>query len=104
MGMREMYELAAPSRTRARCARWMLPSMRSVAVIVVAGLLAAACGSTAGTQPAVVLAAPSATTAPTVVPSPTASPGGPAPISAGAVPDAGILYVWGADDGIYRYD
>jgi len=81
--------------------------MRSIAVIVTAGVLAAACGSTAGTQPAVVLGAPSATTAPTfvpAVPSPTASPGAMAPVSAGAVPDAGIVYVWGADDGIYRYD
>lgn len=80
--------------------------MRFIAVIVV-GLLAAACGTTAGTQPAVLLAAPSATTAPTdasAVPSPTASPGVAAPVSAGAVPDAGIVYVWGADDGIYRYD
>jgi hypothetical protein len=84
----------------------MLSSMRSIAVIVAAGLLAAACGSTAGTQPAVVLAAPSPTTAPTdmPVPSPTASPGGPTPLSAGAVSDAGVVYVWGADDGIYRYN
>jgi len=78
--------------------------MRSITVIVVAGLVAAACATTAGAQPAVVLAAPSATTAPTVVPSPTASPGVAAPVSAGAVPDAGVVYVWGADDGIYRYD
>ena len=81
--------------------------MRFVAVIVAAGLLVAACGTTAGAQPAVVLAAPSATTAPTdvpVLPPPTASPGVPAPVSAGAVPDAGVVYVWGSDDGIYRYD
>src|SRR5438105_388344 len=99
-----MYELAARSRTRGRCATWMLCSMRSLGLLIVAALLAAACGSAAATQPAVVLAAPSPTTAPTVVPSPTASPGGPAPISAGAVPEAGVVYVWGADDGIYRYD
>jgi hypothetical protein len=82
----------------------MLSSMRRLSLPLVVGLLAAACGTTAGTQPAVVLAAPSATTAPTVVPSPTTSPGGPAPVSAGAVPEAGVIYVWGADDGIYRYD
>jgi hypothetical protein len=82
----------------------MLPSMRTVAVLVAASVLVAACGSAAGPQPAVVLAAPSATTAPPVVPSPTASPGVAAPVSAGAVPDAGVVYVWGADDGIYRYD
>jgi hypothetical protein len=82
----------------------MLRSMRRLSLVLAAGLLAAACGTTAGTQPAVVLAAPSATTAPTVVPSPTAAPGGPVPVSAGAVPEAGVVYVWGANDGIYRYD
>jgi hypothetical protein len=85
----------------------MLSSMRRLSIVVVAGLLAATCGGTAGAQPAVVLAAPSATTAPAdapLGPSPTATSGGPAPIGAGAVPDAGVLYLWGADDGIYRYD
>src|SRR5579859_836945 len=82
----------------------MLAAMRSLGPLIAAAVLVAACGSTAATQPAVVLAAPSATTAPTVVPSPTASPGTTAPASAGAVPDAGVVYVWGADDGIYRYD
>jgi len=81
----------------------MLPSMRPFAVLAAAGVLAAACGTTAGSQSPVVLVTPSATTAPTVVPSPT-SPGAPAPLSRGAVPEAGVLYVWGADDGIYRYD
>src|SRR5437773_1914189 len=28
----------------------------------------------------------------------------PPSLSAGAVDEAGIVYVWGADDGIYRYD
>lgn len=77
--------------------------MRSLGPLIVAAIVAVACGSSGGPQPAVVLAAPSATTAPTVVPSPTASPGA-APVSAGAVPQAGIVYIWGADDGIYRYD
>src|SRR5437868_4321166 len=105
MDTREMYELATRSRTRPGSVSWMLSVMRPTTVIVVAGLLAAACGSTAGGQHAVAPAAPSATTSPTglpVVPSPTASRTGLAPLSAGAVPDAGVLYVWGADDGIYR--
>src|SRR5256885_1727143 len=98
-----MYELAVRSRTRGRCPTWMLCSMRSLGLLIVAALAAAACGSAAATQPAVVLAAPSPTTAPTV-PSPTASPGATAPVTAGAVPEAGVVYLWGADDGIYRYD
>ncbi len=82
----------------------MLHSMRALVLIVVAGLVATACGSAASEQATVVLAAPPATAATTIVPSPTASAGGTAPMSVGAVPDAGVLYVWGADDGIYRYD
>ncbi len=37
-------------------------------------------------------------------PSPTLPPSGAPPVSAAAVAEAGVLYVWGADDGIYRYD
>jgi len=80
--------------------------MRSLAVFIVVGLLATACGSAASEQPAI-LAAPSATTTPTTVPaapSPTASASGVTPASAGVVPEAGVVYVWGSDDGIYRYD
>src|SRR5258708_23931397 len=76
----------------------MLHCMRSLVLIVAAGLLTSACGSTASEQADVVAAAPSA------MASPTASSGGAAPASAGAVSDAGVVYVWGADDGIYRYD
>jgi len=85
----------------------MLASMRRLPLVVVTGLLAAACGTAVGSQHATVLASPSATAAPTVVPgepSPTATPRGAAPASAGPVREAGVLYVWGADDGIYRYD
>lgn len=78
--------------------------MRRLPLVLVAGLLAGGCGASGGTQPAVVLAAPSGTVAPAVGPSPTASPVGATPVSEGAVPEAGIVYVWGADDGIYRYD
>ena len=78
----------------------MLHAMRSLVLIVVAGLVATACGSTASEQSDIVLAAPS----PSPSPSPTASGGGATPASAGAVPEAGVIYVWGADDGIYRYD
>ena len=81
----------------------MLASMRSLALVIVLGLSVAACGSVTSDQAAVVPAAPSATSTP-VLPSPTASPGGTAPVSAGPVPEAGVVYVWGADDGIYRYD
>ena len=82
----------------------MLRAMRSLALAFAAGVLAAACGTTASEQQEVDLAAPSATSGPPVVASATASTGGTAPISAGAVPEAGVVYVWGADDGIYRYD
>src|SRR5689334_14657 len=78
----------------------MLGAMRSLGLLIVAAVVVAACGSTAATEPAVVLAAP----LPAATPSPTASPVTTVPRSAGAVPDAGIVYVWGADDGIYRYD
>jgi hypothetical protein len=82
----------------------MLLPMRRLSILLVAGLVAAACGGTAGAPPAVVLAAPTATTAAAVEPSPRVTPGAATPLSAGAVPEAGVLYVWGADDGIYRYD
>jgi hypothetical protein len=85
----------------------MLATMRRSSIVLIVGLLAAACGSPAGAQPAAALAASSATAAPReapVAPSPTVTPGGPVPVSAGAVPEAGVVYVWGADDGIYRYD
>jgi hypothetical protein len=89
-----------------------LESMRGLRIALVVAFLAAACGSTAGppTEPA--SAAPSATASalPSAIayagalPSPTASPASAAPVSSGAVAGAGVLYVWGADDGIYRYD
>ncbi|MEP6893412.1 MAG: hypothetical protein ABI927_06485, partial [Gaiellaceae bacterium] len=42
---------------------------------------------------------------PPATPQPTSSPArGTAPTSAGSVPDAGVLFVIGADDGVYRYD
>ena len=86
--------------------------MRRLRIALIVGFLAAACGSTAGpgTEPASVApsatesAQPSAIAYAGAVPSPTASPPGAAPLSSGAVADAGVLYVWGADDGIYRYD
>lgn len=89
-----------------------LERMRGLRIALVVGFSAAACGSTAGPQTEPASAAPSATASvlPSAiayagaVPSPTASPPGAAPVSSGAVADAGVLYVWGADDGIYRYD
>src|SRR5258708_12929432 len=79
----------------------MLSAMR-LAVIGGVGYGLAACGGGG---------APSDAARPSLAPSPVgaaASPTAPAPagtpVSAGAVPEAGVLYVWGADDGIYRYD
>ena len=84
--------------------------MRSLLIALVVGLLATACSRAAGPQTesefatpsAAVFEAPAATAS--ALPSPTMSAAGGAPVSAGAVADAGVLYVWGADDGIYRYD
>lgn len=82
--------------------------MRLASVAI--ALLLAGCGSHVDASPALATAgsvAPSASPAPastaTLAPSMTPS-AAPPPISAGAVREAGILYVWGADDGIYRYD
>src|SRR5258707_1580130 len=94
-----MYELAMRTRMRARCCGWMLPSMRFVTLGIVACLLAG-CGGRAGAGSA--LATPSSSPAPAAAASP--SPASVVPRSAGAVPEAGVVYVWGADDGIYRYD
>src|SRR5947209_2372 len=82
----------------------MLPAMRLLAISIVTVVVAGACGSAANTDPLATAAAPTPTTTPTALRSPTTSPGSPAPLSAGAVAEAGIVYVWGADDGIYRYD
>jgi len=79
---------------------------------VVVALLATACAGDVGSQaePSVtsVATAPGRPIASPSVsppgPSPTAQPAGVAPVSAGAVAEAGVLYVWGADDSIYRYD
>ena len=68
--------------------------MRS-GLALAAALVAAACGSHASAPAEAPPEAPSA--------GPTASPG-PTPASAGPVAEAGVLYVWAADDGIYRYD
>ncbi len=87
--------------------------MRGLRNALAIGLLATACSSAAGPQGEPVSPTPSSATAPAppsstasarALPSPTASPTGAAPISSGAYADAGVLYVWGADDGIYRYD
>ena len=84
--------------------------MRSLPIALVVGLVATACSSAAAPQTESELATPPAATseapAPTATsqPSPTTSAASGAPVSAGTVADAGVLYVWGADDGIYRYD
>ena len=82
--------------------------MRSLRIALLIGFLAAACAST-GSRVALPSATPSASglalpSASPPRPSPTPPPSAAAPLSAGAVADAGVLYVWGADDGIYRYD
>jgi hypothetical protein len=99
--------------------------MRVLYVAVVGSVLLAACVSQAGLQttpmtptesvepsgptpfptasaPIVSYAGPSS--AGVKAPAGVTPPAGAAPISYGAVADAGVLYIWGADDGIYRYD
>ena len=77
--------------------------MRNLPIALVAGLLATACSSAAGPQTQSELATPSAAVseAPaataSALPSPTMSAAGGSPVSAGAVADAGVLYVWGND-------
>src|SRR6266545_6734768 len=88
--------------------RTRLGWMRSLRIALLIGFLAAACAST-GSRVALPSATPSASglalpSASPPRPSPTPPPSAAAPLSAGAVADAGVLYVWGADDGIYRYD
>ena len=85
--------------------------MRSTVAAALAALLVGiACVAPAG-GPAASPAAPTtaatirAPTASVPVPPPAPSPApGAAPVSASAAPDAGVLYVIGADDAIYRYD
>src|SRR5437762_14199363 len=87
--------------------RTTLTRMRGLRIACVISLLAAAC-SGRGSHAELVAAPPSATAStrsvpspavsaarPSAVVSPTAPPPGPAPLSAGAVADAGVLYVWG---------
>src|SRR5438445_156329 len=81
-----------------------------MAAALAALLVSIACVAPAG-GPA---ASPAAPTAAVTIPAPTASvplpppapspaPGA-APVSASVAPDAGVLYLIGADDAIYRYD
>jgi hypothetical protein len=58
--------------------------------------------SPAGPTDAATTPAPTASV-PVAPPAPSVAPGA-APVSASVVPDAGVLYVIGADDAIYRYD
>src|SRR5437773_8215678 len=92
--------------------RTTLARMRGLRIACVVGLVAVGCGS-AAPDAELVSAMPSASASARVVPSPAATPPRPSPtvppsgappVSAGAVAEAGVLYVWGADDGIYRYD
>jgi hypothetical protein len=84
----------------------ILIRMRGLPFAVVVVLLATACDSAAVPAPA--STTPSASAVPSLAattPAPTSTPSpGAAPVSSGVVAEAGVLYVWGADDGIYRYD
>jgi len=88
------------------------------ASIAVAVLVLASCGAptppfgaapatsssaspTAESPPAAAAASPSPSTSSSPIGAPV---GGTRPLSGGAVPDAGVLYVQGGDDQIYRYD
>ena len=95
---------------RGHRSRATLIPMRAVRMAIVVAM-ATACAGAAGPRAggsagpsATASALPSANVSARAVPSAAASPTGVAPVSAGAVADAGVLYVWGADDGIYRYD
>ena len=73
-------------------------------VAVLLTVLLVSCGIPApATNTRAAAASPTATPSPTPRLAPSPSPSG-VPTSAGAVPDAGTVFVWGADDGIYRYD
>src|SRR6266850_2565625 len=90
---------------RSRMTLILVRGLRFALVVV----LATSCSGAAGPRADPASSSPSATVlpsanAPAAAASPTASPAGSAPVSAGAVSGAGVLYVWGADDGIYRYD
>lgn len=92
--------------------RATLERVRGLLIALLAGLVATSCGSVAGPGPEPISATRSTSSparfapAPTLpsAATPTAPPAGARPISAGAVAAAGVLYLWGADDGIYRYD
>src|SRR5258708_8027904 len=76
----------------------MLSTMRIVAPLAVVVLIMGF-----GDRASVPLA-PSTGSPAAASPSPAESPKHATPLSAGAVPEAGVVYLWGADDGIYRYD
>ncbi|TMC77102.1 MAG: hypothetical protein E6J09_08295 [Chloroflexi bacterium] len=73
-------------------------------IALAALLVASACGGQQGTRP-VGIEPPSSTPTPpaSAAPSPTPPRGAP-PVSTGVAPEAGVLFVTGADDWIYRYD
>ncbi len=71
--------------------------------LLLLALVAAACGPVAR-APAATDGASEASAEPAATPSQTPARRGAPPTSAGAVADAGVLYVWGADDSTYRYD
>lgn len=77
---------------------------RSLGLLIV-GIVVVTCGGAAssGTETSD-LAAPAAVMTASPTPSAPTPTSRSAPRSAGAVREAGILFVWGADDGIYRYD
>ncbi len=81
----------------------ILMHVRRILALVAVGIVVACGGAASSGTETGDLAAPAAvaTASPSIVPS-ASRPG--APLSAGAVPDAGVLFVWGGDDGIYRYD
>src|SRR5579859_3902131 len=88
-----------------------LAFVRRVLALTVVGVIIACGGAASPGDETIGLTALAAvaTVAPSVAPaaSPSTAPaalGAQAPRSAGAVPEAGTLFVWGADDGIYRYD
>src|SRR2546427_7605853 len=72
-------------------------------IALAALLVASACGGQQGTRPVATEPPSMPTPRASAAPSP-APPRGSPPVSTGVAPEAGVLFVTGAGDWIYRYD
>lgn len=102
MSASRTYELSRANSDGGEPSPWEAVAMlRTVAVVI--ALTVSACGGHVAQPAELPFAASTTTPTPPPVASATTS-SGIAPASAGVVPEAGVLYVRGADDGIYRYE